>query len=495
LLWFGTAERTVGGGGSLWGQHVDVKEHLGDVHSHRYQGLELGGGYDCEATDHLHYTQFMTQNPGQNNKHIGNCNGWLMHQHQVDQDAGEDGWQYTHYGVEVTSTSTVSYDKTWYRALSLYMTPSYDYFDWWYMLQQAAFDLYGYGAAYYSAKDAASASGAWTPFSMIGAVTLQSGDRIAAVSWEGASRGPCIFYRKSTSTTQIYWRCYTSTGWTSETNFNLVTLDPAASEPFATFRYESPKNYIYVLWRGTDSKIHYRKMDVDSFSVFGAQDLGTNMKTRSVPAAAPIYYTAAQDRLVIVFHSLLDADATKYRWTYLGDTDDDGRPMGSAFNSDAPPSLVAYPYWNRRIYFLRPNSSGGSYSRHILYASYTIAGGWTTPSNTTTNLTAMYNADGNVLANVVRTDKGLAMAEFSVGEEERLHFFFVTLTSQLWHGTLIESSAGVLALDGYRAVPQATLSAYTSQAAGGLAVGVSGDPSLWHFWMPFSLSQWRQYSD
>jgi hypothetical protein len=497
-LWHGTADPTGTGPGSFWHQSGSVNEHLADVNGWRYRGSELLHPYDCDEADSRHYTQLMTLDPSQLNKFIGNCNGWLMHQHQVDQDPGTGGYQYTHYGVTVTSTIARWYDNTWYKALSTYMDPSFDYFDWWQFQVQAAYDLYGFGSPYYAALYARDAIGSWTAFSKIASVNVRSGDRIGAASWVGASKGPCIFYRRPSSTAQIYYACYWPPNppapWITGL-FNNVSVDPAASEPYATYGYFWYKDVIWVFWRGTDNRIRFRLLDVDTMTISDPYDLGSQMLTSSVPAAAPIQQPDGYDRIVVVFHPL--SHPTYFYWTYIGDPDPDGADMGAAFDSDVPPSLVSYPHPNR-IYFLRANFNTGSYPRHILYASYTVSGGWTTPSNTTTNLTALYNADGHVLTDIVRTDKGLALAEYSRSGAKRLNFFFVTYRSpqELWHGSLAESSPGVLSTGGYRAVPQDALGGSTSQAAGGLAPSTGGT-MLWHFWMPSSsfLSFWRKYSN
>jgi hypothetical protein len=245
-------------------------------------------------------------------------------------------------------------------------------------------------------------------------------------------------------------------------------------------------------------------MDVDSFAISGPADLGASRLTSAVPAAAPIYQSPSVDRLVIVYRGI-GTHGNEFFWTYLGDPSGTERAMGPLFNSDLPPSLVAYPYFDR-VYFLRGNFGGGTDSRHILYASYTIASGWTKPFD----LTRMYDADGGVFTGIVRTFMGLSLAEYALQGPNRLNFTFVTAGGnplELWHGSLIDGSLdddpattpGQLVIGtgpgAYRAVPLIALGPSSSAAAGGLAAGTNGGV-LWHFWMVSStLSEWRKHSN
>jgi hypothetical protein len=229
--------------------------------------------------------------------------------------------------------------------------------------------------------------------------------------------------------------------------------------------------------------LRYRRFDVDTFTVGPAQELsvgGAAPVITGAPAIAPINVAGSStDRLVFVFHR--QASPTWFHWTYIGSG---AAPvdMGSAYDSDVDPSLVAFPHGSR-IYMFRADASGGATSRHIRYGSYTVAGGW----SGTTNLTTFYNADAALPANVVRTDRGVALAQYSrVAGSDRLRMSFVTVdvlprsgSREIWFATLRESAPGVLDNLGgdYRAVP---LVPALNLSAGGLAPSYSGHP-LWSF--------------
>lgn len=476
---------------SFHAQGVAAMEHNADVNGHRYQGLSLGAGYDCSHPDLTHYSHsWSNPDDGQANKFIGNCQGWLMMQ---------PGAAATHHGVTVSSMGTAAYDQVWYRALDVYFHTSHDYFDWWNDLISATFDLYGFGARYDTAVNARDAAGGFTNFtSPSGSTVVAPNDRYAAVGWQGAANGPCVFYRPNDTSTQIVWRCLSGGSWTLGANFNDTAVDPAASEPSVTYRYESGVTYAYVFWRGaTTNRIRYRRFDVATFAIGAASDLGPNHLTGSALAVASVYESAPLDRVVVVYHPL--AFPNYFYWTYLG-SPSPGVDMGAAFDSDAPPALSPYPYPNR-IYFVRPNFATGTAPRHLQYASYTLAGGWTAP----TSLTALFSGDAHLHPDVVRSGRGVALAEYnrSAGAR-RLRASFVTLgdgtggNPELWMATLRETAPGVLGREDYRAVPLAPTSA-SSQSAGGLAVGNAGYP-LHHFWGQGSstapkLAIWSMASD
>jgi hypothetical protein len=467
-------------------------EHNADVNGHRYQGLTLGAGYDCASgTDLKHYSHWWS-NPDdvQANKFIGNCQGWLMMQ---------PGAPTTHYGVNVTSMGAAAYDQVWYRALDLYFHTSHDYFDWWNALVSATFDLYGFGAAYNTAVAARDAAGGFTNFNVpSGATAIAPNDRAAAVGWPGGTNTPCVFYRATDTSTQIVYRCLSGGAWTAGASFNNVGVDPAASEPSVTYRYESGTIYAYVFWRAaTTNRIRYRRFNPATFAIGPASDLGPSHLTSGPVAVASVLETAAIDRVVVVYHPV--ATPNYFYWTYLGSTTP-GVDMGPAFDSDAPPALSPYPYPNR-IYFVRPNFAGGATSRHLQYASYTLGGGWTAP----TSLTALFSGDAHLHPEVVRSARGVSLAQYNrTPGVNRLRASFVTMgdgtggNPELWLATLRETAPGVLGRENYRAVPLAP-TAGASQSAGGLAVGSAGYP-LYHFWGQGSatapkLAIWSMASD
>jgi hypothetical protein len=412
----------------------------------------------------------------------------------------DSGGPVTHHGVEVSPVPLSVYDQVWFRNLDVYFHTSHSYFDWWNDMVVAAHDLYGYSGPYYSARAAADAIGTWTDWKGVGS-GVRPEDRYPAVGWRGAPRGPCVFYRYSGSTEEIFWRCYTPRGWTDRALLNDAAVDPAASEPSATFRFEPPgKNYIYVLWRGTDDRIHYRRFDVETFGIGPPQDLGPVHLTSDVPVAAPIGDSPTEDRLLVVYHPL--ANPTYFYSTHLGSVDPPN-DLGAALDSDVAPTLVAYPY-GERIFLLRPDFELSPTPRHLRYASYTTddGGTWSVPADN--DITALYNRDVHLPRDVVRTDRGVALAVHGlIRGEEKLRMVFVTLGGgtegerELWYATLSQTAAenGSLVPGDYRAVPLAPLTDYSSRSAGGIATGVPGYP-LWHLWSPFGkLYQRRTYSD
>ncbi|HVH99006.1 MAG TPA: hypothetical protein VM869_09860 [Enhygromyxa sp.] len=455
---------------SMYGTAGAAMESNADWHSYRYLDDPIYSA--CTSSDLTHYTHLWTS-PGtffaQVNKYIGNCQGWLMSQ------ALFGNWW--HRGVTTTPIAPADFDKVWYRALDVYHHTSDDYFTWWDSLGAAAFDVFGWSAALDAAVDSTDAVGRWTAPDELMA-DLRPDERYASLSWAGASHGPCLFYRPTWDSTRIMYQCrWNGTTWFQTTPLNDPAVDPAASEPATAYRYESGKIYGYVLWRGTDDRIHYRRFDLDTLTKGPPGDLGPGHLTSGPVAAASVWETAFVDRLVIVYHP--KDHPTWFYWTYLG-SPSAGVDMGPSFDTDAPPAMAAYPYPGR-AYFVRPNFAGGTTSRRLRYASYTFTGGWTAA----TDLTALYDADTHMLPGVVRTDRGVSLAAYGASDE-RLRMSFVTLplTSgdrELWLATLRESTVGVLGREDYRAVPLESLTPYTSQSAGALAPDPMGAP-LWHFW-------------
>jgi len=509
---------------SFHAQGVDVGEGNADVQGYRYRGLTLGApecptppclpnGYRCDGPDpvvgspyHLdHYTDFRSANAGQSNKFIADCHDWLL--------SNDTGSPITQYGVTVSPVSQATFDQIWFRTLDLYFATDEDLFDWWNDTIQSAYDLCpGYCSSYFSARDARDALGGWTGATTlpVGTTGLRPSDRIASATIPGGSRGPCIFYRYSGSTTAIYWSCYTPTGWTSAQLFNDTAVDPAGSEPAAAFRYEPPgKYYIYVAWRGTDSLVHYRRFDVDTFTRGPASVFDAFHRTNSAVAVASVWETAAIDRLLVVYHP--QANPTYFYSTFLGGGSfyqDLLGPMDSQYD----PALAAYPY-PEGIYFVRPNSVGGTAPNHLRYRSYTMAGGGTWNVPAADDLTALHNTDSFMPTDAVRTDRGVALAEYNRSlitnyPHSRLRMTFTTMgdgtdgVRELWYATLRESETtpGTLERRGYRAVPLMTVTSNTSQGAGGLAPGVNGQ-QLFHFWGHTGvagtpkISDWLVYGD
>ena len=477
VLQFGTRTDD---GPSFRNQGIDAMEHNADVHGYRYRGLSLASPYDCSLTDLRNYGQFRTFNAGQSNKFIGNCHGWLMHQ---------SGSATTHFGVSVTPQTPAIYDQIWFRALDDYFSTSDDYFDWWNHIISAAFDLYGFGSPLFTAIDARDAIGGWTDFQNV-ASAVGPKQRVAAVSWTGGTNVPCAFYRSSISSQTILYTCRVGSGWTTYAPLNDVGIDPAVSEPAAAFRYESGQIRIYVAWRGTDDRIHYRIFDPATMTIGAPQDLGPSHLTSGVPALAPVFESGPLDRLMVVYHPL--AHPTWFFSTYVG-SPSPAVDLGPSLDSDADPALTAYPYWDR-VYFVRPDSMSSSTPGRLRYTSFTMAGGW----EPTSDLTALYETDPNIEPNMVTSDRAVALAEYG-RTSNRLRMTYIPPGSyELWFATLTETSPGVLGRDGYRAVPMAS-TVGASQSAGGLAAGPTGLP-LYHFWgqggVPApKLYEWRMYGD
>lgn len=469
-------------GTSFYGQGSDAMEHNADVHGHRYRGLRLGIGYDCSGTDLFHYTRFWSANTGQANKYIGNCHGWLMH---------KPGGSSTHYGVTVTPQSASVYDQTWFAALDDHFATSHSYFDWWNDIVAGAADVYGFTSPYFTALQARDAIGGWTDFQSV-STGVQPEDRYAAVTIDGDANTPCVFYRfkDGSLTSQIGYSCRDGAGWTAYADFNNVSIDPATSEPAATYRYENGEVVIYVAWAGTDDRIHYRTFEPSTNTIGAPQDMGANHETAGAVAIAPVFESGPEDRIVVVYHPL--AHPTWFYSTHIGSTSA-GVDMGPLLDSDADPALTPFPYYTR-AYFVRPDSMSSATPGRIRYSSFTMAGGWEAP----TDLTASFETDINIAAGAVTSDRGVALTAYG-RTSDRLRMTWVTPTSaELWYATLSESSPGVLERDGYRAVPLAP-TAGAARSAGGLATGSGGSP-MFHFSGQGSSSapklyEWRTYSD
>lgn len=451
---------------SLYGTYGASLESLADVHGHRYVDNPLPSA--CTGTDLTHYTELWTASGtfyAQTNKGIGNCQAWLM--------AQESFGSWWHKGVTTTPTAPDVFDQIWYRALDVYEQSGDGYFEWWDHLVSAAFDLYDWSPPMFAAGSSTDAVGNWTTFQSIGGEP-RADERVAAVSWDGAPSGPCVFYRPRWDASRIMWQCYTGNIWFQPQPFNDPAVDPAASEPTAAYRYESGKIYAYVLWRGTDDRIHYRRFDLDGFVIGSPADLGPSHLSAGPVAAAGTWETAFVDRLVVVYHPL--AHPTWLYATHLGSTSAP-TDLGGSFDSDAPPAMAAYPYPGR-VYVVRPDFSP---SRRLGYRSYSVSGGWTVKRD----LTALYAGDPGIDESVVRTDRGVALGEYG-RSDPRLRMTFVTLPAsggarELWYATLEERVVGELERQRYRAVPLAAVTPFTSSQAGGLAEDRWGFP-LWHFW-------------
>ena len=448
-------------GPSFHNQEIAAREHNADAHSFRYRGLSMGAGYNCSGPDLFHYTRFLSANTFQANKFIGNCHGWLMHQ-----PTGTT----SNYGVSVTPMTPSMYDQVWYANLKNHHSTSDSLFDWWNDMIQAAADVYGFTAPYFTAVAARDAIGGWTDVRSV-STGVQPEDRYAAATIQGNANTPCVFYRYSGGTEQIAYSCRDGAGWTTYANFNDTSVDPAASEPTATYRYENGTTLIYVAWAGTDDRIHYRTFDPTANVIGPAQDMGAAHQTDSAVAIAPVLESGAIDRLVVVYHPL--AHPTWFYWTYVGSTSP-GVDMGPAFDSDADPALVPFPYYSR-LYFVRPDSMSSPSPGRLRYTSYTMAGGW----ESATDLTALFESDSFIAPGAVTSDRGVALT-VSGRTANRLRMTWVTpSTAEIWYATLSESSPGVLERDDYRAVPLAPTTG-AARSAGGLAPSHNGYP-LFHF--------------
>lgn len=465
---------------SFYGQGKDAMEHHADLHAFRYRGLRLSPGYDCSGPDLFHYTRFRLAGTAQANKYIGNCHGWLMH---------KSGGATTHYGVSVLPQSPDVYDDIWFAALDDHFSSTEGYFGWWNDIVQGAADVYGFTSPYFTALEARDAIGGWTDHRSV-STGVQPEDRYAAASVQGNANTPCVFYRYTGSTTRIAFSCRSGSGWGPYTSFNDLAVDPAASEPTATYRYESGQTILYVAWAGTDNRIHYRTYDPSTNVIGPPQDLGPNHLTDGPVAIAPVLETGSLDRVVVVYHPL--AHPTWFYWTHIGSTSP-GIDMGPSFDSEAAPALTPFPYYSR-LYFVRPDSMSSATPGRLRYTSYTLDDGW----GPAQDLTALFETDAYIQAGAVTSDRGVALTAYG-RTSSRLRMTWVTPTSaEQWYATLSESSPGVLERDGYRAVPLAS-TAGAARSAGGLTADPSGYP-MFHFTgqggsTAPKLFEWRTYSD
>lgn len=470
----------------FYNQTIDANESSADVHGFRYQGLPVG--YDCSAYDHVHYLHYAAIPDLQTNKAIGDCHQWLL---------SRTGTPYTYHGVSVAPVPLTAFDQVWYRAMDLYFTGGNDYFDWWNQQIVAARDLYGPGSATYNSYVAArDAVGGWTPNATLTTSTGSSlgglssvDERIAAVGpTASAARTPCIFFRTSTN---IRWSCRESTGWRAAATLNSAS-DPAVSEPAATFRWENNRNMVYVFWTGTDSHIRYRTLDTTTYAVSGPLEMGTAHIATGAVAVAPIYETAALDRVMVVYHP--SAHPSFFYATWVGSTT--ATDLGPSFDSSIAPAMVGFPYYDR-VYFVRPDSSG---AHNIRYTSYSIAGGWST---TALSISDLYSGISGMPAGVVSSDHAVALAQFQRGGTPRLRMAFTTNVGtvggqrELWYATLIELSPGVLWVDlsnQPRAVPLEAAGPGMMQSPGGLTVD-SSYTSIWSFWGTIKPAGWQSFSN
>ncbi len=477
LLQYGTRADD---GSSFYHQGRDAMEHNADVHGFRYRDLRLSAPYDCSLTDYAHYTRFRSANADQSNKFIGNCHGWLMQR---------GGAATTHYGVAVSPLPPSDYDQTWFATLDDHFSTSHTYFDWWNDMIEGAADVYGFTAPYFTALDARDAIGGWTDFQPVSTGVMPE-ERYAAVTIDGNADTPCVFYRFLGASPSIGYSCRDGAGWTPYAEFNDASVDPAASEPTATYRYESGDTVVYVAWAGTDDRIHYRTLEPSTNTIGVPQDMGVAHQTDRPVAIAPVFESASTDRIVVVYHPI--SQPTWFYSTYIGSTAP-AVDMGPDFDSDAAPALTPYPYYSR-LYFVRPDSMSSPTPGRIRYSSYTMAGGW----ENATDLTGLFESDIFIATGAVASDRAVALTAYG-RTTDRLRMTWVTPSSaELWYATLSESSPGVLQRDGYRAVPLAP-TAGAARSAGGLAPG-SGGSMLFHFTgqggeTAPKLYEWRTSSD
>lgn len=433
---------------------------------------------------------------GQANRRIGNCQGWLMSQVVLP--------SWTHYGVKTVPTGRTEYEDIWFRAFDVYQGTSDGYFEWWDALTVAAFDLYGWSPPFFAAGNAADAIGMWTGFTPLWE-TPNPDDRHAAASVPFATYSPCVFYRPSWSTEQILFQCKHPNYWGQAQPFNDIGIDPAASEPSATIREESGTTYIYVHWRGTDNRIHYRRFDASTMSIGPPLDLGSAHLTSGSVVTAAVDSGGATERLLVVYHPL--AASTWFYWTYHG-AGSFFQDLGLYYDSNVDATLATYPY-RGRIYFIRPDASWSGTPNVIRYASYTPAAGFDPApwAGSLHDLSGLYT-DPDILPEAVFTDRSISAVAYSRSPADpRLRLTYATpplpgVGRELWYMTLIEwpSTPGTLDPHVYRAVPLATINSLTSQSAGGLAPHPWGWP-LYHFWgsgvVPGSpeMQEWRTHSD
>ena len=491
VLQFGTE---LDNGLGFWSQGYQNDESNADFHSFAYAGLPLGGlppaseGYRCGLAQLNHYTDYNTANVGQQNKFISTCNAWLISQNT--------GAPITHYGVTVpalpAATAQATYEQIAYRTLDVYWQTTGTMSTWWNQELSSAYDLHGFTAPYYTTQAAGDAIGRWTGLGGVGS-SVALADRFASVSFPGSTRSPCVFYRPTAGGNQIVYQCYNAGYWTAATNFNNVAVDPTTTEPAVSMRYELGSNVAYVFWVGTGSRIYYRRFDPATFTIGASANFGASVLAQGALAAAPVYESGSYDRVVVVVYHP-STSSTSYSWTYLGSAT--GTAMGATYNSDTPPALVGYPYYDR-IYFLRGDAAASATPRHIKYASYVLSGGWSTMQD----ITPLWASDTFVVPNVVRTDRGVSLASYG-RTQQRLRMSYVTMgdgtggARQLWYVTLREnpSMPGTLQTDAYRPVPMAALGASTPSSSGGLGVMGAGYP-LVHFWATPKIYEWRTFSD
>jgi len=210
-------------------------------------------------------------------------------------------------------------------------------------------------------------------------------------------------------------------------------------------------------------------------------------------AAAPLYESLSQDRLMVMYHPVVGP--SWFYSTYIGFA---GAPsdMGQPFDSAVAPALVGFPYYGR-VYFMRPDSTPGN---NIRYTSYTMAGGW---NLTPYSLSDTFAGFSGMPVGVMSSDRPVALAQFQRGATPHLRMMFTTTTGtvgrqrELWYATLKEAAPGVLSPELVplnRAVPMAAVGASMMQSPGGLTADHTGT-TLWNFWGPLKISGWQSFSD
>jgi hypothetical protein len=480
LLQFGTYAGITDAG--FHGQGVDVMEHLADTHGFHYQGIGPGPSYRCDVPSRLHYSQFASADAGQSNKFIGNCYGYLL---------SSEGLSTTHYGVSVPGVGRTVWEELWYTALPR-LRSSVSLFDYWNLVIQIALEKYGYTAPYKAALAARNAIGGWTDFGSV-ASGVPPSDRTSGVSWPNmhteTGAGPCVAFRPSWSLRTVQLSCLRAGAWSAALSINDDAVDPAASEPVATYRWESGRTFVYVFFRGLDSRVHYRRIDLaatPSPTIGPARDLGAAHLTARAPAVAPVWASTSgsADQLLVVYQPA--ARPTELRFTTLTSDATIAPPidLGRAFDTDVAPTLVAYPYFGR-AYLFRSDRAVAATPHRLRYASFTVGTGW----SGLTDLTGQFNVPADysrgMPLDVVRSDRPLAAAVHGV-TTPRLRLLYVALPTadgrrELWYATLRETTPGVLAREAYRAVPLRAITPFSSSSVGGLAPAPWGD-SLYHFW-------------
>lgn len=535
-------------------QGSSVLEHNADIQSYSFREVNYPEAFSCTVEDDIHpshYTEVWTnsQDPGANLAHpndwVGNCHGWLL--------AQDDQGTVEHYGVDVTPLNSLAdYDQIWFRALQMHRE-DHSYFQWWNnMVDAAVLETFFGSIQHIKVNQAFQAIGGWTRIIKADdSVTVKNLESPAATARAGTTHGPCVFYRHDVDPADtIYVKCWnqSTNSFTQEAIVNDPIARPAGAAPSAATielcDASGCTNWAFAFWpQRSNGQIMVRGIDLSNLTFGLIGSLGSAHRSHSffgegrwrVAAGAVDDPATNGNRGVVVYHHA-DFPAQDFRYTMVdGLTTLPHADMGSAFDSEAVPSMTSYPYPDR-VYFVRANDSsdaepfrleatsfpGGSHGVHP-----DTQEGWRSPTNLTTLLSPsdddrLHEDSGSVPANIVRSSPLTRVALTQYGRtasEPRLRMMYTPSASgdchELWYATMSEESPGVLTREatiggpgqnfyvgGYWPVPVLNICATTTRSVGALATDPAGFP-LWHFFggPPSSaqsspvLSQWRTFSD